>query len=303
MNKDQNEQNVEALQIQTLYQKTSRVSDKVLRLLIYLCAGLTLGVLIAILVYIFGNGIGYLSWEFLFSPYSPVASSPDKGILPMIINTLYVVVITLIIVVPVGICSAVYMTQYAKQGAVIKLIRFATDTLAGIPSILFGLFGYTVFCVMFGMRTSILAGCLTMVICVLPTIVRTTEEALLAVPKGYKEGAMALGAGKFRVIAGIVIPCAVPGILTAVILAMGRIIGESAALLFTVGTGTNMADNAVGHLFESGRTLTLHLYYMATTSTEANAMQVCFATATVLLILVLLLNLIAKLTARHLKKG
>ena len=143
--------------------------------------------------------------------------------------------ITLLIATPIGICSAIYLTQYAKQGRLVKTIRFTTEVLSGIPSIIFGLFGYSVFCILFRLNTSILAGCLTMTICILPTIVRHTEESLLAVPSSYKEGAMALGAGKLRVVLGIVLPCAMPGVLTSVILAMGRIVGESAALLYTAG--------------------------------------------------------------------
>ena len=223
--------------------------------------------------------------------------------LPMIINTLYIVVITLLIVTPIGIASAIYLTQYARQGKLVKTIRFTTEVLSGVPSIVFGLFGYTVFCVMMGMGYSILAGCLTMTICILPTIVRTTEESLLAVPESYKEGALALGAGKTRVVLGMVLPCAMPGILTAVILGMGRIVGESAALLFTSGIATNMPDGVLSHVMSSGRTLTLHLYQTATEATDPAAFQIAYATAAVLLILVFILNRLAGLLSRVLRKG
>ena len=166
-----------------------------------------------------------------------------------------------------------------------------------------GLFGYTVFCVMMGMGYSILAGCLTMTICILPTIVRTTEESLLAVPDSYKEGAMALGAGRLRVVMGIVLPCAMPGVLTAVILGMGRIVGESAALILTSGLATGMPKGTFSHILSSGRTLTLHLYQTAREAVEPDAFGIAFATAAVLLILVFILNRLAGLLSRALRKG
>ncbi|HBC28015.1 MAG TPA: phosphate ABC transporter permease PtsA, partial [Ruminococcaceae bacterium] len=198
----------------SLYGRHSRPLDTVLQTLIGLSAAVTVAVLVGILLYILINGVPYLSMRFLTTAYSETDDSL-KGILPMILNTLYVVVITLLISAPVGLCSAIYLTQYAKQGRLVKVIRFATEVLSGIPSILFGLFGYTVFCILFRLQTSILAGCLTMTLCILPLIIRTTEESLLSVPSSYQEGAMALGAGKLRVIMGIVLPCAMPGVLTA----------------------------------------------------------------------------------------
>ena len=223
------------METNSLYCKHSRPKDTALKVLINLAAGVTVVVLVGIIGYILVNGLPYVTWQFISTPYSEM--NPDqKGILPMIINTLYIVVITLLIAVPIGLSSAIYLTQYAKQGRLVRSIRFTTEVLSGIPSIIFGLFGYTVFCILFRLQVSILAGCLTMTICILPTIVRTTEESLMAVPTSYKEGALALGAGKLRVILGIVLPCAMPGVLTAIILAVGRIVGESAALLFTSGT-------------------------------------------------------------------
>lgn len=286
----------------SLYQKKRRSSDRLLKIAINGAALLTVIVLAGIILYILINGLPYINWEFLSTSYSE-SPSGAKGILPMIINTLYIVVITLLIATPIGISSAIYLTQYAKQGRLVRAIRFTTEILSGIPSILFGLFGYTVFCVMFRMGTSILAGCLTMTLCILPTIVRTTEESLLAVPGSYKEGAMALGAGKLRVILGIVLPCAVPGILTAVILAMGRIVGESAALLYTSGMSYNMPKDFFGQIMNSGRTLTLHLYQTAMQATSDDAFHIAFATAAVLLVIVFLLNLLAGLVSKTLKKG
>lgn len=286
----------------SLYGKRKRPADAALKFLINAAAALTVTALAGILLYILVNGLPYISWTFLSTAYSETDENL-KGILPMIINTMYIVVITLLISAPIGISTAIYLTQYAKQGRLVKAIRFTTEVLSGIPSILFGLFGYTVFCILFRLQTSILAGCLTMSITILPTIIRTTEESLLSVPDAYKEGAMALGAGKLRVVMGIVLPCAMPGVLTAVILAMGRIVGESAALLFTSGLSYNMPRGFFRQIFASGRTLTLHLYQTAREASSADAMHTAFATAAVLLILVFLLNRIAGLFSRALRKG
>lgn len=277
----------------SLYSKSVRKSDIVLTLLIYFCATVTIAFFVLLIAYVVFNGIGYISLEFLTS------TSEQDGILSIIINTLYVEFFTLIFAIPIGVGAAIYLTQYVKQGKLVKVIRFSTETLAGIPSILFGLFGYTVFCVLFGLGSSIIAGCLTMIICVLPGIIRTTEEALLTVPNSYKNGALALGAGKFRTIFQIVLPCAVPGILTSVILAVGRIMGESAAFLLTIGTGTKMPSGLFSHLFASGRTLTLHLYYMSGNGSVPDAMKICFAIATILLVLIFVLNILAKLVAKR----
>lgn len=254
-----------------------------------------------IIGYILVKGVPHISWSFLSTSFSALDEGRN-GILPMIINTLYIVVITLLIVTPIGIASAIYLTQYARQGKLVKTIRFTTEVLSGVPSIVFGLFGYTVFCVMMGMGYSILAGCLTMTICILPTIVRTTEESLLAVPESYKEGALALGAGKTRVVLGMVLPCAMPGILTAVILGMGRIVGESAACCLPRHPPPTAGRRAVSRR-SSGRTLTLHLYQTATEATDPAAFQIAYATAAVLLILVFILNRLAGLLSRVLRKG
>lgn len=286
----------------SLHRSRRRVKDRVLAGLIYLCAAVTVCVLVGLIAYILIHGVPYISWDFLSTSYSARDKSL-QGILPMIINTLYIVVITLLIVTPVGLSAAIYLTQYAKQGRLVKAIRFTTEVLSGVPSIIFGLFGYTVFCVMLGMGVSILAGCLTMSICILPTIIRTTEESLLAVPDSYKEGALALGAGKLRVVLGIVLPCAMPGVLTALILGMGRIVGESAALIFTSGMAYDMPKEFFGHILQSGRTLTLHLYQMASQATDPDAFHIAYATASVLLILVFLLNRLASLLSRVFDKS
>ena len=177
-------QNPEPHKPQSLYQKKRHTSDIVLRIVIYTATAITVAALIGIIGYILWNGIPHITWSFLSSPYSETRASM-KGILPMIINTLYIVVITLLISAPIGISAAIYLTQYAKQGKLVRAIRFTTEVLSGIPSIIFGLFGYTVFCILFRLQTSIIAGCLTMAICVLPTIIRTTELFCLALCRAY----------------------------------------------------------------------------------------------------------------------
>lgn len=274
----------------SLYQKSNRLKDTVLKYLIYCATLFTISVLLGLVLYILINGVPHLSIDFLLKKYSETNNSMN-GILPMIINTIYIVLITLIIAVPIGVSSAIYLTQYAANGFFVKAIRFAAEILSGIPSIIFGLFGYTVFCIFLGLGTSIISGCLTMFICILPIIIRTTEEALLSVPKSYTEGALALGAGKLRIIFGIILPCASPGILTAIILASGRIIGESAALIYTSGMSYKLSGNVFSHIMSGGRTLTLHLYQLSKQANSDNAFGTAFATASVLLIIVLILNI------------
>ena len=271
-----------------------------LLLLVAAAAVVTVGALFFILVHILVKGIPYLTPELFALEYN----SENVSMFPAIITTLEMTALSLLIAAPLGIFSAVYLVEYARRGnKMVNVIRMTAETLSGIPSILFGLFGYTVFCTLFRLQTSILAGALTMSLCVLPTIIRTTEESLLAVPQSYQEGALALGAGKFRIIMGMVLPCAMPGVLTAIILAMGRIVGESAALLFTAGVSYHMPTGPFSHIMESGRTLTLHLYQTAREASSEDAMNVAFATAAVLLILVFLLNRLAALLSRMLKKG
>ncbi len=284
----------------TLYRRRRHGKETLLRALVWFCAVLTVAVLLGLIAYILIRGLPHIRWDFLTGTYS--ARDPGKqGILPMLLNTLYIVVLTLLIVTPLGLGGAIYLTQYAKQGRLLSAIRFTTEVLAGIPSILFGLFGYTLFCVTLGLGNSLLAGSLTMSLVVLPTMIRTTEESLLTVPRSYQEGALALGAGRLRVVLGITLPCAVPGILTAVILGMGRIVGESAALLFTSGMGYDMPRGVFSHILDSGRTLTLHLYQTAKQAASPEAFDTAFATAAVLLILVFLLNRLASLLSRAMR--
>ena len=285
----------------SIYRKSETKSDTILKILIYSSVLVTICILVGIIYYILSNGLPYLNLNFILTAYSETNENL-KGILPMIINTFYIVVITLLISCPIGIASAIYMTQYAKQGHIIKIIRFTTEILSGIPSIIFGLFGYYFFCNTLRLGTSILSGSLTMAICILPTIIRTTEESLLSVDPSYKEGAIALGASKVKVILGIVLPCSLPGITTAIILAMGRIIGESAALLYTSGMAYSLPEGIFSHILSSGRTLTLHLYQTAKQANTPDSFQIAFKSASVLLIMVFILNAIAWLISRMLKK-
>ena len=265
----------------------------IIRILIFLCALITVASVVFIICYILINGIPNLTPEL----FNPVYNSENVSMLPSIINTVSVTFLTMIIAVPVGIFSAIYLVEYSKKGSkIVKVMRVTTETLAGIPSIVFGLFGFLAFVLALGWGYSMLAGILTLVLMVLPTIIRTTEEALLAVPDTYREGSFGLGAGKLRTIFKIILPSAVPGILSGVILAIGRIVGESAALIFTAGT---VADTATS-LMSSSRTLSVHLYCLLT---EGLYTKQAYATAVVLLLLVLIINGISNFAAKKIAKA
>lgn len=270
-----------------------KFKENLLRILIYLSAIFTVGVLALIVGFIFIKGIGKIDLNFLTGDYSP---SGDGGILPMIISTVYMVVASLIIATPIGVLSAIYMQEYAKQGKVVKAIRFATESLSGIPSIIYGLFGGIFFVTILKLKYSILSGALTVAIIILPLIIRTTEEALKTVPASYREASLALGSTKFQTLYKVVLPSAIPGILSGVILAVGRVIGESAAILLTAGTVAQMPST----IFDSARTLTVQAY-LATK--ESGDIQSAAAIGIVLIVIVLFLNTIAKLVAKKLNKA
>lgn len=274
--------------------KKIKISELLLQFLVYSAASLTCLALISIVIYIIANGIGKVNWKFLSSTYSE-SPGAQKGILPMIINTLYIVFISMGISFPIGLGTAIYITQYSKNEILKKLVSFSSDILSGIPSIIFALFGYSVFCSNLRLGTSIIAGCLTMSICILPTIIRMSEEALQSVPKNYFEAAVALGAHKLRIIFTVVLPSAMADIITAISLCVGKILGESAILLYTVGMSYSMPKGFISHIFVSGRTLTLHLYQIARQANTKDSLSITFATASVLLILILILNLITDL--------
>lgn len=274
-----------------------RAYDRILRFLLYFCAALTCALLLFIIGYIFFKGLPHVTWQFLST--QPSFIKDTIGILPNILNTVYLVGVTLIITLPLGVGAAIYLTEYARNRRLVAAIEFATETLTGIPSIIFGLVGMLFFIQMMGLKTGVLAGGLTLVVMILPTIVRTTQESLKTVPDSYREGALAMGAGKWHMVRTVVLPNAVDGIVTGCILAVGRIVGESAALLYTAGFGL-VLNNFVTALESSSATLTVALYVYAS---ERGETDIAFAIATILMLLTLVINLSANLVGRKLKKN
>ena len=274
--------------------------DRVLRFLLYFCAILTCALLVFIIGYIFIKGLPHATWNFLTS--EPSFIKDTIGILPNILNTIYLVVMTLIIILPLGVGAAIYLTEYATNRRFVAAIEFATETLTGIPSIIFGLVGMLFFCQRLELQASLLAGSLTLVIVAIPTIIRTTQESLKTVPQSYREAALGLGAGKWHMIRTVVLPSSVDGIVTGCILSIGRIVGESAALLFTAGMGMSLNNyfaSVDNFLHSSGASLTVALYVYARERAE---FDVAFAIAAILMILTLVINLSAKLVGKKLKK-
>lgn len=262
----------------------------------YISTGLTAALVIFLVAYVFIKGIPHISWELLST--KPSYISGRIGILPDILNTIYLVLATLVFVLPLGVGAAIYLTEYAKNKKIVGIIEYAAETLSGIPSIIYGLVGMLFFCQFLGFKKTILAGSLTLVIMNLPTIMRTTQESLKTVPQSYRDGAFGLGAGKWRVIRTVVLPGCVDGVITGCILSVGRILGESAALLFTAGFA-----HALNGIFEGltspGASLTVALYVYAK---EQGEFGVAFAIAAILMILTLLINLSAALVSRYFAK-
>ena len=281
-----------------MYKKVRPV-DTLIRVLIWLSAIITIAITAGIIVYILVRGLPSISWSFLTTQPSELHGT--IGILPNIINTLYIVIITLLIATPIGIGSAIYLTEYGGRSKLVKVIEFTTETLAGIPSIIYGLFGFMFFVVFMKLQYSIIAGGLTLAIMVLPTIIRTTQEALKSVNPLYREAALGMGATRVHMIRTVLLPSAMPGIMTAVILSIGRIVGESAALIFTAGIGTKMLRMTLPGFFEhfmtSGATLTVQLYQYAMRGED---LGISFAIAAVLVIIVLIINFSTKRLARRL---
>ena len=273
-----------------------RAYDKTLRAALYLCAGLTCALLVFLIGYIFYRGLGNITWELLTTQTSYLRNT--IGILPNILNTLYIIALAMVIVLPLGVGAAIYLTEYASNKKLVAVIEFATETLTGIPSIIFGLVGMLFFLQLCGWQAGIKAGGLTLVIMILPTIVRTTQESLKTVPQSYREGSLALGSGKWHMVRTVVLPNAVDGIVTGCILAVGRIVGESAALLFTAGFGL-VLNSFRAALESSSATLTVALYVYAS---ERGETGVAFAIAAILMILTFLINMAANLAGRKLKK-
>lgn len=272
----------------SIYDKKVRVSDNIVKILIYLAAMISILLLIGIMGYVFVRGLPQLSWQFLSTVQSSLKGT--FGILGNIVNTIYMIVITLLIAAPVGIGSAIYLNEYAKPGRTVRAIEFTTEILSGIPSIIFGLFGMVFFGTTLGLGYSVLTGSFTLTLMVLPLITRNTQEALKTVPDSYRSGALGVGATKWYMIRTILLPSAAPGILTGIILSVGRIVGESAALLFTAGSGFLLPKNLFGKLFESSGTLTIQLYL----SMQKAKYDQAFGIALVLLIIVLGINILTR---------
>ena len=267
-----------------------------MRALMGLSALLTCALVLFLIVYVLVRGLPNITWELLST--APSYLTERIGILPDILSTVYIVIATLCIVLPLGVGAAIYLTEYAQNKKLVAVIEYAAETLSGIPSIIYGLVGMLIFCQFFSMKTSLLAGALTLVIMNLPTVMRTTEESLKTVPQSYREGAFGLGAGKWRVIRTVVLPGCVDGVITGCILSVGRILGESAALLFTAGFAHTLYGFFDG-LGSAGATLTVALYVYAK---EEGEFEVAFAIAAILMLLTVLINLAATLVGRYFKK-
>ena len=273
-----------------------RVYESVFKTLVYASALLTVALLVVLIGYVFVRGIPHITAQLLFTTSSAIKDT--IGILPNILNTLYIIIFTLIIALPIGVGAAVYLTEYATNRRLISVVEFATETLAGIPSIIYGLVGMLFFAQMLGFKTSLLSGGCTLVIMILPTIIRTTQESLKTVPASYREGALGLGATKWYMIRTIILPSSLNGIVTGCILSIGRIVGESAALLFTAGVGTVVSGSIIRTFTRSGGTLSVALYMYVS---ERGEFDVGFAIAAILMILVLIINGGAKLAGKKLK--
>lgn len=276
---------------QSILIKRVRVSDYIITALIYAAASLSILLLAGIVCYTFVKGVSSISWQFLTTVPSTIKGT--FGIAGNLLNTLYIVIITLLIATPVGVGSAIYLNEYAKPGKIVSTIEFTTEILSGIPSIIFGLFGMVFFGTTLGFGYSILTGALTLTLMVLPLITRNTQEALKTVPESYRSGALGMGAAKWYMIRTILLPSAMPGMITGIILAVGRIVGESAALLFTAGSGYLLPKSGMGFLhkiLESGGTLTIQLYLCMSKAQYKEA----FGIAAVLLVLVLGINMLTK---------
>ena len=278
-----------------------RIYNVGMRTLIYIAAAIVVALLVLLLGYILYRGLPNLTWEFLTSEESVVRDV--QGIGPAILNTLYVIIATLVVVLPLGVGSAIYLTEYATNRKLVAAIEFATETLAGIPSIIYALVGVLIFAESLALGKTLIAGAFTLVIMTLPTVIRTTQESLKTVPVSYREGSLGLGSGKWHMIRTVVLPSSIDGIVTGCILAIGRIVGESAVLLYTVGMSMQMQDffrNGLESFFSaSGSTLSVALYVYAKVRAD---FDLAFSVAVVLIIITLVINLAANLAGRKLKK-
>lgn len=269
------------------------VTQKMIKTLLWVLTGLTIGVLFFIIFFIFLKGLPQLSWAFLST--NPVDMGRSGGILSTIISTVYLIGIALFFATPLGLGTAIYLTEYTHGGLITKVIRFGTECLAGIPSIILGLFGFAIFVMAFGWGWSLLSGGLTLSAMLLPTIIRTSEESILAVPQEYREVAFSLGVGKWRTITRVVLPAALPGIVTGIVLSIARSIGETAVIIFTAGSSLRFPKS----IFESGRTMAVHFYILAR---EGISLPMAYGTAAILVLLILIINISAYWTMRLLMK-
>ncbi|MEA4894832.1 MAG: phosphate ABC transporter permease PstA [Oscillospiraceae bacterium] len=286
-----------ALSLESRISAGRRIKGGFLKLLIYLSALITILLLVGLIGYIFYRGLPNVTWEFLTTQRKVLE---DRiGILPNLIYTLYMILTALVIALPIGVGSAIYLNEYSKNRGLVRFIEFSTETLTAIPSIIYGLVGMLFFCQKLGLKSSVLAGSLTLVVMILPSIIRTTQESLKTTPQSYRDGALALGATKWYTIRTIVLPCTIDGIVSGAILAVGRIVGESAALLFTAGAGYVLVTNYFKALSTSGGTLSVMLYVY---TMESGEFGVGFAIAAILMILVLIINFSAKAAKKRLKK-
>ena len=273
-----------------------KIYANVMKLLMYVSVIMTVGLALFMIIYVLAKGLPNVTWNLLST--SPSYLSDSIGILPDILNTIYIIIATLIIVLPLGVGAAIYLNEYATNKKLVSAIEYATETLSGIPSIIYGLVGMLLFCEFLSFKTSLLAGALTLAIMNLPTIIKTTLESLKTVPNSYREGAFGLGAGKWRVIRTVVLPGCIDGIVTGCILTIGRIVGESAALLFTAGLAHNL-NSFKNSLRSSGATLTVALYVYAK---ERGEFGVAFGIAAILMILTLVINILAEIIGNSVKR-
>lgn len=273
-----------------------KIYANVMNALMYVSVIITVGLALFMIIYVLAKGLPNVTWNLLST--SPSYLSDSIGILPDILNTIYIIIATLVVVLPLGVGAAIYLNEYATNKKLVSVIEYATETLSGIPSIIYGLVGMLLFCEFLGFKTSLLAGALTLAIMNLPTIIKTTLESLKTVPNSYREGAFGLGAGKWRVIRTVVLPGCIDGIVTGCILTIGRIVGESAALLFTAGLAHNL-NSFKNSLRSSGATLTVALYVYAK---ERGEFGVAFGIAAILMILTLVINILAEIIGNSIKK-
>lgn len=284
------------MMIEKTFSKKRKAYAVLMRGLMGLATALTCGLVLFLIIYVLVKGIPHITWDLLST--EPSYLSGSIGILPDILNTFYIVIASLVFVLPLGVGAAIYLTEYASNRRLVAMIEYAAETLSGIPSIIYGLVGMLFFCQFMGLQTSLFAGALTLVIMNLPTVIRTTQESLKTVPQSYREGAFGLGAGKWRVVRTVVLPGSVDGIITGCILSVGRILGESAALLFTAGFAHTL-NGFVSGLNSAGATLTVALYVYAK---EQGEFGVAFAIAAILMVLTTLINVAAILVGKYFKR-